>query len=260
MRKTALITGASSGIGWELAHLFAAKHDLVLSARREEKLQELAKVLRARGANVRVLAADLARREAPDEIFAALQNTRIDVLVNNAGFASYGLFHKIDLQTELDLLQVNIASLTHLTKLFLPAMIARRSGGILNVASTAAFQPGPLMAVYYASKSYVLHFTEALANELEGSGVRVSALCPGPVETEFQTRAQMQTSKLVQGELRSARDVALAGFRGFARGKTVIIPGRTAQVFAQFIRVLPRARVAAIVRHVQEKHVSPFEN
>ena len=180
--------------------------------------------------------------------------------MNNAGFATYGPFCEIDLQTELDLLQVNIAALTHLTKLFLPAMIERRCGGVLNVASTAAFQPGPLMAVYYASKSYVLHFTEALANELENSGVRVTALCPGPVESEFQQRAQMQTSKLVQGELKSAREVALAGFRGFERGKTVVIPGRKARMFAQFIRFLPRARVAAMVRHVQEKHVSAYEH
>ncbi|HEX8550427.1 MAG TPA: SDR family oxidoreductase [Abditibacteriaceae bacterium] len=254
MKKTVLITGASSGIGLELAHVFAAKHDLVLTARREDKLEKLAETLRSRGANVRVLPADLARREAPGEIFAALQDTSIDVLVNNAGFATYGPFAETDLQTELDLLQVNIAALTHLTKLFLPQMVERRSGKILNIASTAAFQPGPLMAVYYASKAYVLHFSEALSNELQGSGVSVSAFCPGPVKSEFQERAQMTSSKLVQGSLMSAHEAALAAYRGLQRRQAVVIPGRKARAFTHLVRLLPRATTAAFVRHVQEKH------
>src|SRR5687768_4295638 len=159
-RQTALVTGASSGIGLELAREFAAGgYDLVLVARSEKKLEELAAELRERhGVDARVLARDLARPESPEEIFAELQaaGVAVDVLVNNAGFATFGPFAETDLGRELEELQVNVAALTHLTKKFLPEMLGRRRGGILNVASTAAFQPGPLMAVYYATKAYVL--------------------------------------------------------------------------------------------------------
>ncbi|MFL6194176.1 MAG: SDR family NAD(P)-dependent oxidoreductase [Thermoanaerobaculia bacterium] len=257
--ETVLVTGASSGIGLELARLFAAGgSDLVLVARSAGKLEELAAELRNRhGVTARVLASDLARREAPDEVFAELERTgvAVDVLVNNAGFASYGPFIETGLAEELDEIQLNVTTLTHLTKKFLPGMVTRRRGGVLNVASTAAFQPGPLMAVYYATKAYVLSFSEALAEEVRGTGVTVSVLCPGPTQTGFQQRAGMEESKLFGGFLQvaDAAGVARAGYEGFRAGKRVIVPGLVNKVGVQSIRVTPRALAARIVKGMQER-------
>ncbi|MCA9929933.1 MAG: SDR family oxidoreductase, partial [Anaerolineales bacterium] len=198
-KQTALITGASGGIGYELARKIAQQgHNLVVVARSESKLMKLAQDFNKQfGVNVTVMVKDLAQSAAPDEIYNELQANEIDVdiLVNNAGFASYGLFHELDRQKELNMMQVNMVALTHLTHLFLPGMVERGYGRILNIASTAAFQPGPLMAVYYATKAYVLSFSEAIANELDGTGVTVTALCPGPTESGFQARAAMEDSK-----------------------------------------------------------------
>lgn len=254
---TALVTGASGGIGLELARLFAADgHDLVLVARSREKLSSLAEELKSKhGVAARALAADLARAEAPGEIFAALQRegVGVDALVNNAGIGSYGLFAETDLKTELDLLQINVVALTHLTKLFLPSMIARGRGYVCQVASTAAFQPGPLMAVYYASKAYVLSFSEALTNECAGTGVRVSALCPGPTETGFVAAAGMGESKLFDANVMGARAVAVAGYRGLLEGKTIVIPGLRNRVLASSYRFAPRGLITKVVRGIQEK-------
>jgi short-subunit dehydrogenase len=259
-KMTALVTGASGGIGEELARLFAADgHDLVLVARSRDKLARLAAELGERhGVAARVLAADLSRAEAPREIFDELQGAGVgvDALVNNAGFGSYGPFAETDLKSELDMLQVNVVALTHLTKLFLPAMLGRRRGYVSNVASTAAFQPGPLMAVYYASKAYVLSFSEALANECEGTGVRVSALCPGPTETGFVAAAGMSESKLFDRGAMTARDVAAAGYRGLLAGKTVVIPGLRNNLLARSIGFFPRGLVTKVVRGIQERRES----
>jgi len=254
--KTALITGASSGIGLELARLFAqGGFDLVLVARSAPKLEDLARELREKhGVAATVLAKDLANPAAPGEIFDELQRAgiAIDVLVNNAGFATYGSFSETDLQRELDLLQVNVVALTHLTKLFLPPMLERRSGRILNVASTAAFQPGPLMAVYYASKAYVLSFSEALFNELDGSGVTVTALCPGPTRSGFQERAAMTESKLVQGHIMDAATVAAEGYAAMLRGKRTVVPGRGNQLWGLAAKLLPTSVTLKLVRRAQE--------
>ena len=254
---TALVTGASGGIGEELARLFAADgHSLVLVARSRDKLSALAEELSDRhNVNARVLPADLARAEAPREIFEELQSdaVTVDALVNNAGIGSYGLFAETDAKTELDLLQINVVALTHLTKLFLPQMIARRRGYLLNVASTAAFQPGPLMAVYYASKAYVLSFSEALANETSGTGVRVSVLCPGPTETGFVAAAGMEESKLFDRGAMNARDVAEAGYRGMFKGKTIVIPGFRNALVARAVGFMPRGMVTKVVRGIQER-------
>ena len=254
---TALVTGASGGIGEELARLFAADgHDLVLVARSRDKLARLAgELAQKHGVAARVLAADLARGESPREIFEELggAGVHIDALVNNAGFGSYGLFAETDLGSELDLLQVNVVALTHLSKLFLPGMIARRRGYLMNVASTAAFQPGPLMAVYYASKAYVLSLSEALANECEGTGVRVSALCPGPTETGFVAAAGMQESKLFERGAMTAREVAEAGYRGLLEGKTLVIPGLRNNLVARTVGMMPRRMVTKVVRGIQER-------
>lgn len=254
---TVLITGASGGIGLELARLFARDGwNLVLVARRADRLDALAGELRGRfGVSAEVIPADLSVPGAPGEIDAALRapSIEVDVLVNNAGFGVYGPFAATGLEAELGMIQVNVTSLTHLTKLLLPGMIRRRRGRILNVASTAAFQPGPLMAAYYATKAYVLSFSEALSEELEGSGVIVTALCPGPARTGFQAAAGMQSSKLFRriGVL-DAVTVARAGYAGLMKGKRVVVPGLVNRVLAQSVRFAPRRLLTAIVRRMQE--------
>jgi uncharacterized protein len=260
-RNTALITGASSGIGAALAHLFAQNgYDLVVVARGRQALQQLADSLtRAHGVAVTVLPKDLSEPHAPREIAAELrqQDLRIDVLVNNAGFATYGLFAETDLNAELEMMQVNMVALTHLTKLLLPGMIQRGDGKILNVASTAAFQPGPLMAVYYATKAYVLSLSEALSEELRGTGVSVTALCPGPTRSGFQARARMEYSKLVRGTIMDVDTVARAGYRALMRGKTLVIPGMQNWVAAFVVRLLPRNLVAWLAHQAQERVHTP---
>jgi short-subunit dehydrogenase len=255
-RQTALVTGASGGIGLELARLFAADgYDLVLVARSKDKLTQISEELGAQfKVSAHVLMKDLARAESPREIFAELEaaGVSVDVLVNNAGFGSYGLFAEADERAQLEMLQVNVVALTHLTKLFLTGMIARGRGRVLNVASTAAFQPGPLMAVYYATKAYVLSFSEAIANELAGTGVSVTALCPGPTETGFVAAAGMEKSKLFEANVMDARTVALAGYRGMREGKAIVIPGLRNNIMARSVGFAPRSLVTKIVRRVQE--------
>jgi hypothetical protein len=254
---TALVTGASGGIGEDLARLFAADgHDLVLVARSRDKLARISEELSGKhNVSARVVASDLTRREAPREIYDELQaaDIRIDALINNAGFGSYGLFAETDLRRELDMLQVNVVALTHLTKLFLPAMVERRRGYVMNVASTAAFQPGPLMAVYYASKAYVLTVSEALSNETAGTGVFVSALCPGPTETGFVAAAGMERSKLFDRALMDSRAVAEAGYRGLLAGRRVVIPGFKNSLMARTVGLFPRGLVMNVVRGIQER-------
>ncbi len=257
-RQTALVTGASGGIGLELARLFAAGgYDLVLVARSAGRLEELAAELRQQGVAVRVLAKDLADPKSPEEVFRELEaaGAEVDVLVNNAGFATFGRFSEIDLGRELEELQLNVVTLTHLTKKFLPGMLARRRGGVLNVASTAGFQPGPLMAVYYATKAYVLSFSEALAEEVAGAGLTVSALCPGPTQTGFQSRAGLEDSKLFSGLLQvaDAAAVARAGYEGFRAGKRVVIPGLINKIGVQSIRLTPRLLATKVVKKMQDR-------
>lgn len=255
-RQTALITGASGGIGEALARRLArGGHDLVLVARTESKLQALADELaRRHGVSARAMAHDLADPESPRRLVEQLAaaGLRVDILVNNAGFATYGPFAELDLDGELRMLQVNIVTLTHLTRLLLPGMIARGRGRVLNVASTAAFMPGPLMAVYYASKAFVLSFSEALGNELQGSGVTVTALCPGPTSTGFQARAQMERSRLVSGrKIMDVETVAEAGYAGMLRGRPLVIPGLMNRVQAFLPRLIPRSLLPQIVRNAQ---------
>jgi short-subunit dehydrogenase len=256
--RTALITGASSGIGYELARLFARdRYNLVLVARSEEGLRRVADELsRDHGVSVEVVVKDLSAPDAPQELFAALRGrTHIEVLVNNAGFATYGQpFLDTPAKTDLAMMELNMVALTQLTRLFAAEMVARRSGKILNVASTAAFQPGPLMAVYYATKSYVLSFSEALACELAPSGVGVCVLCPGPTRTGFQQRARMERSRLFDYGVMDAERVARAGYRGLMKNKTVIIPGIRNKVMAAVVRAVPRQLLPRIVLAIQKPH------
>jgi hypothetical protein len=247
--ETILITGASSGIGLELAKCFAAEQfandngRIILVARNTHALESLAAELRRDWkVEVTVLTADLSLPETPKRIFSELsaQKISVDVLVNNAGFGAHGSFVEMSLPRQLEMLQVNIAALTELTGLFLPGMIQRKRGGILNVGSVAGFLPGPGMAVYYATKAFVLSFTEALAEELLGTGLKVSVLCPGPTESNFGNVArgekvrQMKTSKM------SAEAVAQYGHRAFRNGKVIAIPGLQNKMFVFLNRFAPR--------------------
>ena len=256
--KTALITGASGGIGAELARVFARNgHDLVLVARSERAVKELAASLEQQHKiATRTVALDLGTPDAPQALFdqLAAANIPVDVLVNNAGFASYGAFAALDTAQELNMIQLNVTTLTHLSKLFLPPMLARRRGKILNVASTAAFQPGPLMAVYYATKAYVLSLSEALAEETRGTGVSVTALCPGPTESGFQARAAMEDSKLVKDKkIMDAATVAEEGYRALMKGDQVTIPGVQNRLLAFSVRLLPRKMVVKMVKNAQAR-------
>lgn len=258
MTQTSLITGASSGIGLDLVRLFARDgFNVVLVARSEAKLREIAAGIEKEfGVAANVIVADLAQPDAARRIIDELsvRSIAIDALVNNAGLGLGGPFVETDWKTELEMIQVNVIALTQLTKLLLPPMVARRSGRILNVASTAAFQPGPFMAVYYATKAYVLSFSEAIADELRDSGVTVTALCPGPTETGFAATAQVADSPLFK-MMRPARSdaVARAGYEAMKRGNRIVIPGMRNWIMVQSVRVSPRRLVTMIVRKMQER-------
>lgn len=256
-RPVALVTGASGGIGLELARLCAkGGHDLILVARRREKLDEIAKYLTGMY-NVRaeIIVADLTDPDAPRAVYDAVEQLGlgVDVLINNAGFGQWGLFGRAELPRQLDMIQVNITALTVLTRLFLPRMVTQRKGRIMNVASVAGFMPGPLIAVYYASKAFVLSFSEAIGNELRGTGITVTALCPGPVRTGFAEEAGYATSNLfaTPGVMEPA-PVALAGYRGMMRGRAVVVPGWKNKVLLFAVRLGPRWLVRLISRKLQE--------
>ncbi len=253
----ALITGASSGIGRELA--FAAAADgmnLILLARNAEKLMQLREVLeKLYPIKVLAIGCDLSQPDTVDKITTLLHGRNIipDVLINNAGFGLYGPFHQTDPEIEMDMIQVNIVTLTELTKKIYRQMFEKGSGRIMNVASVAGFMPGPLMAVYYATKAYVLSFSEALANEAKGSGVSVTALCPGPTITNFETNASAQGSKLFKsfGKLPTGEQVAKYGWRCMMKGKTIAIYGWKNRFMLFFTRLLPRKTVTNMVRTIQ---------
>lgn len=257
-RPVALVTGASAGIGRELAGILAREgHDLVLVARREAELTDLARELKERYAvDSRVLPADLAQADAAQQLVDALgTDATIDVLVNNAGFGGHGAFADRTRDEDLRMVAVNVTALTDLTKLLLPGMVARGRGRVLNVASTAAFQPGPFMAVYYASKAYVLSLSEALAEELRGTGVTVTCLCPGVTITEFQQVAGVENIALNTGPLTmKASDVAEAAYKGLAKGKRLVIPGVHNKVGVQSVRLSPRGVILKVVRRLHRGH------
>ena len=254
--STVLITGASGGIGYELAKLFARDHhNLVLVARSADKLAQVATELQAHGVSVKTIALDLAAPPAPKVLFDQLQREGviIDVLINNAGFGVFGEFAQMPEQEILGQIDLNIRAVTELTRLFLPAMVQRRSGRIMNVASTAAFQPGPLIAVYYATKAYVLSFSEAIANELRHSGVTVTCFCPGATNTDFARRAGIENSRIFKLGAMSAEKVALDGYRAVMEGRTLAISGVHNWVVAQSNRFAPRKMATAVSRWVAEK-------
>lgn len=247
---TALVTGASAGIGKELSKLFAADgHDLVLVARRRERLEELAEELRAaHGITPLVIAADLGDPSSPGRIHAELEREGVEVefLVNCAGFGTSGSFVEQELARQLAEIQVNIVSLVALTRLLLPGMLTRGSGRILNIGSTAGFQPGPYMAIYYATKAFVNHFTEALGYELDGTGVTATVSCPGATDTEFGAVAGNDKSRLFRMGAQDAPSVARQAYRAMLKGRPVVVHGLKNKLGVQALRLSPRAVVRSM--------------
>ncbi|UCG82675.1 MAG: SDR family oxidoreductase [Dehalococcoidia bacterium] len=252
----ALVTGASYGIGYELAKIFAKDaKNIVVVARSQDRLEGLkAEIESEYGTSVMVLPKDLSDPNSPQEIFSELEkgSIKVDVLVNNAGFGVYGMFYQTDLQEELRLIQVNATSLIHLTKLFLKGMVENGSGSILNVASLCSFMSGPMESVYCATKALVLHFSEALANELQGTGVTVTCLCPGLAKTEFHKRAHMENTKAGKRKMMDAGTVAEAGYKALKRGQVIVIPGLVYKFGQLFARFAPRGLVTRVVRSQHE--------
>jgi short-subunit dehydrogenase len=258
MKNVALITGASSGIGRELAWIHAERgNDLIVVARREHELQTLAQEINAKhGTQVRVIAKDLAVATAPQEIFDEVEaaGLQVDYLINNAGFGLLGNFVERDLAATLPMIQVNIVALTALTRLFVPGMVARKQGWVLNVASVAGLMPGgPLQSVYFASKAYVISFSSGLAEELRGTNVTVTTLCPGPTETEFAKVAEMNASAVFANAF-SARSVAEDGYNAMLKGELLKISGVpfSQKVMIPIMPLLPRAGILSAIRKTQE--------
>ncbi len=255
---TALVTGASAGIGEEFAYgLARERYDLVLVARREARLKEVAEKARVLGSgNVLTIAADLARRETPTAIHRQLaeQNVAIDYLVNNAGFGTRGSFSQLALERELEEIDLNVGALVALTRLFAPAMVARRHGTIINVASTAAFQPLPYMATYAATKAYVLSFSLATAAELRGTGVTILALCPGPTYSEFQAVAGIADAPTPGFMYMDAKTVAAQGIAAARRGKWLRVNGVLNLMLAELARVSPRVLATRIASKLYRPH------
>ena len=253
MKKTALITGASSGIGLELARIFASKGDnLVLVARSENKLELLKlEFEKSYGITVYIITKDLSEITSSKSIYDEIQvqKIRIDYLINNAGFGDFGIFEECNWEKQLEMIQLNIIALTYLTRLLLPEMTKNKYGKILNVASTAAFQPGPTMSVYFATKAFVLSFSEAIANELKNTGVTVTILCPGATATGFKVAAVLDDSNLFKGnQIATSKDVAEFGYNKMMKGKIVVIHGLLNNILVQSVRFATRNLVATIAR------------
>ena len=258
MNKTALITGATSGIGYELAYIHANQGgNVVLVARSKDKLEQIKKDLENKyKIDVYIIEKDLSLKDSAKNVYDELikNNITIDYLINNAGFGDYGFFNDSDWGKLERMINLNITALTQLTKLFLKDMIKRRDGKIMNVASTAAFQSGPTMAVYYATKAYVLSFSEAINNEVKNSRVTVTTLCPGATQSGFQEAASLQESRLVKGrKLPTSKEVAEYGYNAMLKGKSVAIHGIVNYLLANSVRFFPRSAVVKITRFIQDK-------
>ena len=258
MEKTALITGSTSGIGYELAYIHAKQGgNLVLVARNKTKLEQIKKELENKyKIDAYVIEKDLSVKDSAKDVYDEIvkNNITVDYLINNAGFGDYGFFNESDWGKLERMISLNITALTQLTKLFISDMIKHGLGKIMNVASTAAFQSGPTMAVYYATKAYVLSFSEAINNEVSGSGVTVTALCPGATESGFQEAASLQESRLVKGrKLPTSKEVADYGYNAMLKGKTVAIHGIVNYLMANSVRFFPRSSVLKIARFIQDK-------
>ncbi len=255
--KTALVTGGASGLGYELALLLAEdNYNLILIDIDANKLEKTKTEIQDKfNSEITILVKDLSIVNIAEEIFKEINNIPIDVLINNAGFGLFGTFANTDWQRESAMLNLHIMTTTHLTKLLLTGMIERSSGKILNMSSLAAFQPGPLMAIYYASKAYILSFSEAIANELKGTGVTVTVLCPGQTNTSFQEVVSQETSENKIGfNIACPKQVAAYGYKAMLKGKTVVVPGKFNKFLSKLPRIMPRDTATSIVRQIQEKN------
>lgn len=256
-RRTGIITGAASGLGFELALLLAKdNYDLILADVDAEKLQKAKEEINAQfPSEIQLIIKDLSRCNVAEQIFHATDGKPIDVLINNAGFGIYGSFNDTDWQREMDMLNLHVMTTTHLTKLVLKGMVERGSGKILNVSSLAAFQPGPFMSLYYASKAYILSFSEAIANELKGTGVTVTCLCPGQTKTCFQevvTNGTEASNNKIKFNIGCPKEVAKYGYNAMEKGKTVAIPGNINKLLSKLPRFVSRNSATAIIRKIQE--------
>jgi short-subunit dehydrogenase len=253
---TAVITGASAGLGTHFALALARRgYDLALVARREDRLEQLARLVHERhGVAAHVFATDLAKKNAVAKLAEAVagQGLSIDLLVNNAGFGARGAFAELDRAMQVRMIDLNCRALMELAHAFLPGMIAARAGAILNVASTAAFQPGPWMAVYYATKAFVLSFSEALHEEVKDKGVRVTALCPGPTRTEFAEIASMTDSELFKRFASAPEAVVADGLKALEANQAVTVPGGVNKLMAGSIRFTPRVLARRIAGSLQK--------
>ena len=255
-RNYTLITGASTGIGYELAKLFAKdRHNLILVARDEGKLETAKNELSKYNVEVKILSLDLSKSEDIQGLFnyVEMNKLNVDILVNNAGIGTFGDFSEIEWVKEEALIDINIKVLTKLTKYFLPKIIECKNGGILNVASTAAFCSGPRMAAYYASKAYVLNLTEAIYEECKDSGIRISCLCPGPVKTTFHDKAGIKKSESAKKYLMDAEEVAKVSYKDFKKGKLIIIPGMKNKLLVIGNKLLPRRISRKIILKTNKK-------
>ena len=255
--KTALVTGAASGLGFELALLLAEdNYNLILIDIDAQKLAEAeTEILKDYRVNISLMIKDLSIENIAQDIYNNLNNVEIDVVINNAGFGMFGDFCESDWERDSQMLHLHVLTATHLLKLFLPGMVKRGSGRILNLSSLAAFQPGPMMALYYASKGYILSFSEAISNELKGTGVTVTALCPGPTKTAFQSVVSEDTSEnKIAFNMACPKEVALYGYNAMNKGKVVAIPGTINKFLSVLPRILTRNRTRKIVRKIQDKN------
>jgi len=254
----ALITGASSGIGYELANLFAKdKHNIILIARREDRLKQLSRDLENDyKIKTLVIPKDLSQSQSAQEIYDILKQNdiTIDYLINNAGFMVYGRFSDTNWSEDHKMIQLHMVTLTHLIKLFLPDMLRRENGKILNIGSTGSFVPGPLNAVYCATKNYILSLSEAIAEELNGTGVTVTALCPGGTKTEFAEKANIKNSSVHFFEVMEAKRVARIGYKALMKGKRVVIPGMLNKIQIFSIRFTPRIVVSKLIKFMMSKY------
>ena len=250
--KTSVVTGGASGIGLELVKLLIEdNYKVFIVDNNKNNLEQLKKSLNPK--YFVGIKEDMSCLSSPKKIYKKLKNENIDVLINSAGFGDYGKFHKTDWKKEEKMINLHVVNTTHLTKLFLKDMVKKNDGKIMNISSVAAFQPGPLMSLYYATKAYILHFTEAISNEVKDKNICISALCPGQTKTNFQTNVSSKKNQIMFN-VSCPEKVAKYGYSALKANDTVIIPGDFNKFLVFLNRLLPRSVVTKIVRYIQEKN------
>lgn len=250
--KTAVVTGGASGIGLEFVKLLICDdYKVYVVDNSQENLSNLPSIVNSE--NFEIISQDLSKTDSPEKLYKILKNKNVDILINNAGFGTFGKFHKTDWKIEKDMINLHVLNTTHLTKLFLKDMVKKNEGKILNIASVAAFQPGPLMSLYYATKAYILHFTEAISNEVKDKNICISVLCPGQTKTNFQKNISTKKNK-IKFNTACPIKVAKYGYESLKRNVTVSVPGFWNNFIIFLGRLLPRSTSTNLVRYIQEKN------